>query len=83
MEPAGVLEAWLEVERGHVAQLERWIHEGEERLCQLVELIAAAQNDAGRLSRLALSPKQEPDAVVLHVRICAGGRPQRRFLPRH
>ena len=28
-------------------------------------------------------PRQEPDAVVPHVRICAGGRPRGRFLPRH
>jgi len=27
--------------------------------------------------------RQEPDAVMLHVRICAGGRPQGRSLPRH
>src|SRR6266545_6639422 len=28
-------------------------------------------------------PRQEPDAVILHVRIRAGGRPRGRFLPRH
>ena len=27
--------------------------------------------------------RQEPDAVMLHVRIRAGGRPRGRFLPRH
>ena len=27
-------------------------------------------------------PRQEPDAVMLHVRIRAGGRPRGRFLPR-
>jgi hypothetical protein len=28
-------------------------------------------------------PRQEPDAVMLHVRIRAGGRPRGRSLPRH
>jgi len=28
-------------------------------------------------------PREEPYAVILHVRICAGGGPQGRFLPRY
>ncbi len=31
---------------------------------------------------VALDSRQEPYEVILHVRICAGGRRQRRFLPR-
>jgi hypothetical protein len=36
-----------------------------------------------RESDFAFDSRQEPYEVILHVRICAGGRRQRRFLPRY
>ena len=36
----------------------------------------------GMQSSRPLNPREEPYEVVPHVRICAGGRRQRRFLPR-
>ncbi len=49
---------------------------------RLREAIVRGTMDAFASKRFYVYPRQEPYDLMCHVRICAGGRPQGRFLPR-